>query len=121
MVSSPIWLTSKIRWIKRAHVELALPVPFLSCISIPRSSLFSFLQGRWQDMFNVQLDILLYDLTSTYFECDPPDEGKRRFGYSRDKRSDCIQVVIALIVTPDGFPLASNGVSMKIPPSSTMS
>ena len=50
--------------------------------------------------------MLLYDLTSTYFECDPPDEGKRKFGYSRDKRSDCVQVVIALIVTPDGFPLA---------------
>ncbi len=52
-------------------------------------------------------DILLYDLTSTYFESDPPqEEGLRRFGYSRDKRSDCVQVVIALIVTPEGFPLA---------------
>ena len=48
----------------------------------------------------------MYDLTSTYFECDPPEEGKRKFGYSRDKRSDCVQVVIALIITPDGFPLA---------------
>ena len=46
------------------------------------------------------------DLTSTYFESDPPFEDKRQFGYSRDKRSDCVQVVIALIVTPDGFPLA---------------
>jgi transposase len=47
-------------------------------------------------------------LTSTYFESDPPDNetDKRRHGYSRDKRSDCVQVVIALIVTPDGFPLA---------------
>jgi len=45
-------------------------------------------------------------LTSTYFESDPPEEGKRKYGYSRDKRSDCVQVVIALIVTPDGFPLA---------------
>jgi hypothetical protein len=42
------------------------------------------------------------------FECDPPEnEGdKRRFGHSRDKRKDCVQVVIALVVTPDGFPLA---------------
>jgi transposase len=48
----------------------------------------------------------LYDLTSTYFECDVPETGKRKFGYSRDKRSDCVQVVIALIVTPEGFPLA---------------
>ncbi len=52
--------------------------------------------------------MLLYDLTSTYFECDPPDDDsdKRRYGYSRDKRPDCVQVVIALVVTPDGFPLA---------------
>jgi transposase len=50
--------------------------------------------------------LIIPDLTSTYFECDPPTAGKRRFGYSRDKRSDCVQVVIALIVTPDGFPLA---------------
>jgi transposase len=52
--------------------------------------------------------VLLYDLTSTYFESDPPEEktGLRRFGHSRDKRSDCVQVVIALIVTPEGFPVA---------------
>jgi transposase len=52
--------------------------------------------------------VLLYDLTSTYFESEPPfaEEDKRKFGYSRDKRSDCVQVVIALIVTPEGFPLA---------------
>ena len=49
---------------------------------------------------------MLYDLTSTYFECEVPETGKRRFGYSRDKRPDCVQVVIALIVTPQGFPLA---------------
>ena len=50
--------------------------------------------------------VLLYDLTSTYFESDPPASGKRQFGYSRDKRPDCVQIVIALIVTPEGFPLA---------------
>lgn len=71
-----------------------------------KTGLFSFLKQRWQDLFNVSFDVLLYDLTSTYFECDEPDDGKRRFGYSRDKRSDCVQVVIALIVTPEGFPLA---------------
>ena len=56
----------------------------------------------------MKFEVLLYDLTSTYFESDPPfPEGdKRRYGYSRDKRSDCVQVVIALIVTPEGFPLA---------------
>ncbi len=50
--------------------------------------------------------MLLADLTSSYFECNPPEAGKRRFGHSRDHRSDCVQVVIALIVTPEGFPLA---------------
>lgn len=73
-----------------------------------REELFKFLRQRWQDEFNAQFDVLLYDLTSTYFESDPPfPEGdKRRFGYSRDKRPDCVQVVIALIVTTEGFPLA---------------
>jgi transposase len=57
-------------------------------------------------LFDVRFDVLLYDLTSTYFESDPPGGGKRKYGYSRDKRPDCVQVVIALIVTPEGFPLA---------------
>lgn len=67
---------------------------------------FGFLNQRWRDLFKVDFEVLLYDLTSTYFECDPPEQGKRQFGYSRDQRSDCVQVVIALIVTPEGFPLA---------------
>ena len=71
-----------------------------------KQPLFSFLRERWKDLFAADFEVLLYDLTSTYFECDPPEEGKRKFGYSRDKRSDCVQVVIALIITPDGFPLA---------------
>jgi len=73
-----------------------------------KSALFSHLRQRWQDLFNAKFDVLLYDLTSTYFEADPPEDedDKRRHGYSRDKRPDCVQVVIALIVTPDGFPLA---------------
>ena len=58
-------------------------------------------------MFGASFDVLLYDLRSTCFECEPKGaDGLRRFGYSRDKRSDCVQVVIALIVTPEGFPLA---------------
>ena len=71
-----------------------------------KQAMFSYLRERWQSLFDVGFEVLLYDLTSTYFECDPPEHGKRRFGYSRDKRSDCVQVVIALIVTPEGFPLA---------------
>jgi len=73
-----------------------------------KAALFSHLTQRWRDLFNARYDILLYDLTSTYFESDPPveEDDKRKFGYSRDKRPDCVQVVIALIVTPEGFPLA---------------
>jgi transposase len=73
-----------------------------------KTALFDHLVGRWRDLFNVEFDVLLYDLTSTYFEANPPfgDEDKRRFGYSRDKRPDCVQVVIALVVTPEGLPLA---------------
>jgi len=71
-----------------------------------KAALFSFLRQRWQDLFNADFDVLLYDLTSTYFEVDPPASGKRQFGYSRDKRSDCVQVVIALVITTEGFPLA---------------
>jgi len=72
-----------------------------------KQALFHHLTGRWKDLFNAKFDVLLYDLTSTYFESNPPfpEEDKRKFGYSRDKRPDCVQVVIALIVTPEGFPL----------------
>jgi transposase len=73
-----------------------------------KDALFEHLVERWRDLFNASFDVLLYDLTSTYFEADPPfPEGdKRRHGYSRDHRPDCVQVVIALVVTPDGLPLA---------------
>lgn len=78
----------------------------LDKLLVHKEAFFSFLKGRWQSLFGIGFDVLLYDLTSTYFEIDPPAEGKRRFGYSRDKRPDCVQVVIALIVTPEGLPLA---------------
>jgi hypothetical protein len=73
-----------------------------------KRALFDHLTARWRDLFGAKFEVLLYDLTSTYFESNPPfPEGdKRQFGYSRDKRSDCVQIVIALIVTPEGFPLA---------------
>jgi hypothetical protein len=73
-----------------------------------KGALFDQLVGRWRDLFNVSFDVLLYDLTSTYFEIDPPldEQSKRQFGYSRDHRPDCVQVVIALVITPEGFPLA---------------
>jgi hypothetical protein len=74
-----------------------------------KEALFSRLKERWRDLFDADFGVLLYDLTSTYFEINASDvaEGdKRRDGYSRDKRPDCPQVVIARVVTPDGLPLA---------------
>lgn len=73
-----------------------------------KTALFSHLSTRWRDLFNADYEVLLYDLTSTYFESNPPfsDDDKRKFGYSRDKRSDCVQIVIALVITTEGFPLA---------------
>src|ERR1700737_1991150 len=75
---------------------------------VHKQAVFDHLVGRWRDLFNISYDVLLYDLTSTYFEADPPfPEGdKRRFGYSRDHRPDCVQIIIALVVTPEGLPLA---------------
>ena len=73
-----------------------------------KGALFEHLVSRWEDLFNVEFDVLLYDLTSTYFEASAPFEetDKRKYGHSRDRRSDCVQVVIALVVTPQGLPLA---------------
>ena len=73
-----------------------------------KEALFGHLRRRWSDLFGVRYDVLLYALTSTYFECDVPEnpDDPRRFGYSRDRRSDCVQVIVALVVTPEGLPLA---------------
>jgi transposase len=112
------WRLHRQWWATTALDELlGLPLPVLDKDSlyrtldrvlVHREALFQHLRGRWQDLFGARFDVLLYDLTSTYFESDPPfPEGdQRRFGYSRDKRPDCVQVIIALIVTPEGYPLA---------------
>lgn len=73
-----------------------------------KTAMFSHLKERWESLFDAKYDVLLYDLTSTYFESNPPfaEKDKRKFGHSRDKRSDCVQVIVALIVTPEGLPLA---------------
>jgi len=90
-------------------MSLVQPSTLYRCLdklALHKQALFSYLQERWKDMFGADFEVLLYDLTSTYFESDPPEgESKRKFGYSRDKRPDCVQVVIALIMTPQGFPL----------------
>jgi len=64
------------------------------------------LAEKWRDLFGASFDVLLYDLTSTYFEGDAQGVDKAARGYSRDHRPDCAQLVIALVVTPEGFPLS---------------
>jgi len=71
-----------------------------------KQDLFIWLRQKWAELFQADFEVLLYDLTSTYFEGEMEENPKAKRGYSRDSRPDCLQVVIALVVTPDGFPLA---------------
>ncbi len=71
-----------------------------------KQELFQHLRQRWQDLFATPFDVLFYDLTSTYFEGEAEEIPKAKRGYSRDHRPDCLQVIIALVITPEGFPLA---------------
>jgi transposase len=71
-----------------------------------KDALERHLAGRWRDLFGASFDVLLYDLTSTYFEGDAQEVEKAARGYSRDHRPDCAQLVIAIVVTPEGFPLS---------------
>ena len=71
-----------------------------------KQELFLWLRQKWADLFQADFEVLLYDLTSTYFEGAMEQNPKAKYGHSRDQRTDCLQVVIALVITPDGFPLA---------------
>ena len=71
-----------------------------------KAALFVHLQQRWRNLFEVSFDVLLYDLTSTYVEGEAEQNPKAKRGYSRDGRPDCKQVIVALVITPEGFPLA---------------
>jgi len=88
-----------------------------------KDELFKFLKRRWGELFGAKFDVLLYDLTSTYFESDVERSAAdlRQYGYSRDKRGDCRQVVIALIVTPEGFPLSYEVLAGNTADSTTLS
>jgi len=71
-----------------------------------KQELFQWLRQKWADLFQAEFEVLLYDLTSTYFEGAMEENPKAKYGHSRDKRTDCLQLVIALVITTDGFPLA---------------
>jgi hypothetical protein len=70
-----------------------------------KPALEQHLAQQWKDLFGATFDVLLYDLTSTYFEGAVPAVPQAQRGYSRDHRPDCKQLVLALVVTPEGFPL----------------
>ena len=65
-----------------------------------KEALEEHLAQRWKDLFGASFDVLLYDLTSTYFESEEVDKAQQ--GYSRGHRPDCKQPILALVVTPEG-------------------
>lgn len=71
-----------------------------------KESLFWHLQQRYGDLFGETFDFLFYDITSTYFEGSGEKNMQAKRGYSRDNRSDCVQVLIGLVVSREGLPLA---------------
>jgi transposase len=71
-----------------------------------KQELFLHLRQRWEDLFDAEFDLLLYDLTSTYVEGEAEQNPKAKYGYSRDGKPNCKQVVIALVMTPTGLPIA---------------
>jgi len=71
-----------------------------------KDALFGHFQQVYGELFATPFDLLLYDVTSTYFEGQAQGNPQAQRGYSRDSRPDCVQVCIALVVTPEGLPLA---------------
>ncbi len=71
-----------------------------------KTKLERHLKERYGELFGAEFDVLLYDLTSTYVEGQAEKDPMLQRGYSRDHRPDCKQVVIALIVNAEGFPLS---------------
>lgn len=105
------------RWFDRSAMDELLGTDFavackdrlyrcLDRVLPHKDDLCQHLSARWKTLFDASFDVLLYDLTSTYFEGLCEQIPKARHGYSRDGRPDCRQVVIALVVTTDGLPLA---------------
>lgn len=105
------------RWFERSAMDELLQTDFAvaakdrlyRCLDrlLPhKDELCRHLTARWKTLFDASFDVLLYDLTSTYFEGLCEQIPKAKHGYSRDGRPDCRQVVIALVVTTDGLPLA---------------
>ena len=71
-----------------------------------KEALERHLAQRWRDLFGAKCDLLLYDLTSTYFEGQAGEIPAARRGYSRDSRPDALQLILAMVVTEEGLPLS---------------
>lgn len=104
------------RWYERTALEDLLGVPadlinddrlyrLLDHLVWHKSDIEHHLRKRLGELFAIDYDLLLYDVTSTYFEGLAPRNAMARRGHSRDQRPDCLQVCIALVVTRDGMPL----------------
>ena len=78
----------------------------LDAILAHKDALFGHFQKVYGELFGTTFDLLLYDVTSTYFEGQTQGNSQAQRGYSRDSRPDCVQVCIGLVVTPEGLPLA---------------
>jgi transposase len=103
-------------WYRRTALEDLLGVPVEKIHTdrlyagldwlLPHKALIEkHLKERLGDLFDLEYDLLLYDVTSTYFEGEGSANELARRGYSRDSRPDCLQVCIGLVVTTDGIPL----------------
>lgn len=87
-------------------IELQQLYRAMSLLSQHREKIEEWLYWHDRDLLNMQVDVVLYDLTTLRFESTREDLGKlRRFGYSKEMRSDCTQVVLGLLVDTDGIPL----------------
>lgn len=104
------------RWYADSALEDLLGVPFsqinearlyrgLDVLHQHKDRICQHLLERYQSWFGVEFEFLLYDVTSTYFEGKAEGNPQAQRGYSRDQRSDCKQVNLGLVVTPEGLPI----------------
>ena len=104
-------------WYERTALEDLTGIPLskinddrlyrgLDVLAAHKDKLCAHLMERYRDWFGVQFEFLLYDVTSTFFEGQAAGNEKAARGYSRDQRSDCKQVCIGLVCTPEGLPLS---------------
>ncbi len=78
----------------------------LDILAAHKDKLCAHLMDRYRNWFGVNFEFLVYDVTSTFFEGQAESNEKAARGYSRDQRSDCKQVCIGLVCTPEGLPLS---------------